>query len=73
MSDIGSKRGAAAGDPERASIIMLLDGEYKQEKTPPWYEFLGGARSRSQLKKRLFLFVLILLFAALKFTGIIRF
>jgi len=52
---------------------MLLDGEYKEEKTRAWYEFLGGVRTRGALKKRLFVLALILIFAALKFAGIIHF
>lgn len=52
---------------------MLLDGEYKEQKTRPWYEFLGGTKTRGQLKKRLFVLVLILIFVALKFAGVIHF
>ena len=52
---------------------MLLDGEYKEEKTRPWYEFLGGVRTRGALRKRLFVLVLILILAALKFAGVLHF
>ncbi|HZU26182.1 MAG TPA: hypothetical protein VFA04_11705 [Bryobacteraceae bacterium] len=52
---------------------MLLDGEYREEKTRPWYEFIGGPKTRGQILKRLVFLLLIVIFAVLKFTGIIRF
>jgi hypothetical protein len=52
---------------------MLLDGEYKEEKTARWYQFIGGPKTRSQIVKRLIILLLIVIFAVLKFTGIIRF
>ena len=52
---------------------MLLDGEYREEKTRPWYEFIGGPKTRKQIVKRLIFFGLIVIFAILKFTGLIRF
>jgi hypothetical protein len=55
------------------SSFMLLDGEYKEEKTRPWYEFIGGPKTRSQIIKRLIILLLIVIFAVLKLTGVIRF
>jgi len=52
---------------------MLLDGEYKEEKTGRWYEFIGSEKSRKQIGKRLIILLLVVIFAILKFTGIIRF
>jgi len=52
---------------------MLLDGEYREQKTRPWYEFIGGAKTRSQIRKRMILLAIIILLAILKFTGILRF
>ena len=52
---------------------MLLDGQYKEEKTRPWYEFIGGAKTRKQIKTRLFVLLLIAVLAILKFTGVIHF
>jgi len=52
---------------------MLLDGEYREEKTRPWYEFIGGPKTRTQILRRLIILLLIAVFAVLKFTGIIHF
>jgi len=52
---------------------MLLDGQYKEEKTRPWYEFIGSAKTRRQISKRLLILLLLVILAVLKFTGVIHF